>query len=420
MILDRYKNFLAKVLVCCYALAAAFCFSGVRAASAVEGAGTTGDARTTYTLDTPSDWAVPEVEKAREYGLIPEDLFKSFKENISRQEFCRLAMALYTKITGNKSDPSVAAYFTDTDNIDILNAYHLGIVKGTGNNMFSPERAITRQEIAVMLCNTITAISKDAGKNILQNNSPALVYIDQRNIENWARTEVALLSNNDIMFGDDAKRFNPEMETPREQAFALSNRIYLIYARQSAKPALPQNFSGEIMMSIKGSFLSDNIYNVIGDVQEYLPSADVHEIDRYLTGKTIEYDNAIYTLDPEESLNESLFLKYSFDPNTDKYYRLYVFYTENSAKKIHLVDLKSDGVYSFISPETGLPLTENVFAEVTLAVVGDAHVILSDGKGSEEEKTTYAELIERDVNRLYTHRWMVVVVNGKVTALTRI
>lgn len=44
--------------------------------------------------DVPSSWAVDEVEAARENGLIPEELDEKYQENITRQEFCRLAVQL--------------------------------------------------------------------------------------------------------------------------------------------------------------------------------------------------------------------------------------------------------------------------------------------------------------------------------------
>ena len=48
----------------------------------------------------PSDWAVAEINAARNVGLMTENVATDFKANITREQFCELAMLLYEKISG--------------------------------------------------------------------------------------------------------------------------------------------------------------------------------------------------------------------------------------------------------------------------------------------------------------------------------
>jgi len=53
-------------------------------------------------LDSPSSWAVANIKEADSVGLIPDNLEGAYKTNITRQEFCNLAMKLITIIWGKR------------------------------------------------------------------------------------------------------------------------------------------------------------------------------------------------------------------------------------------------------------------------------------------------------------------------------
>lgn len=78
--------------------------------------------------DAPSSWAIEEIEDARENGLIPESLDEKYQDNITRQEFCQLAVKLIEASVGRSIDDVLEYHgvlvnelqFDDTDDKNIL------------------------------------------------------------------------------------------------------------------------------------------------------------------------------------------------------------------------------------------------------------------------------------------------------------
>ena len=99
---------------------------------------------------TESSWAKPELQLAYSYELTYPTVMNNFIKPITREEFCVIVVKLYTKLTG-KTPSAGTSPFTDTTNPEIIRAYSLGIVQGTGAGRFSPSLSITRQEIATMI-----------------------------------------------------------------------------------------------------------------------------------------------------------------------------------------------------------------------------------------------------------------------------
>ena len=51
---------------------------------------------------TPSNWAVPEIEKAKGYGLVTSKVLGNYQQSITREEFCELAVKLYEALSGDR------------------------------------------------------------------------------------------------------------------------------------------------------------------------------------------------------------------------------------------------------------------------------------------------------------------------------
>ncbi len=131
--------------------------------------------------NTASRWAIPELTKAYNYGLTYQDIMGKFQQLITREEFCVIVVKLYAKLT-NKTLTVGASPFSDTTNLEIVKAYDLGIVKGTGGGKFSPNLSITRQEIATMI---YRALSK-AYANLPPVGSNNFPFKDTGKITSWA------------------------------------------------------------------------------------------------------------------------------------------------------------------------------------------------------------------------------------------
>ena len=80
-----------------------------------------------------SGWAVSDYQQANEAGLVSYSVVSNnLKDNITREEFCELAVNLYEKLTGEDMIEPEVSPFEDTDSMAVAQAYCYGMVSGTG------------------------------------------------------------------------------------------------------------------------------------------------------------------------------------------------------------------------------------------------------------------------------------------------
>jgi hypothetical protein len=168
-----------------------------------------------------SGWAESELQNAYDNGLTYPGVMNNFGQNITREEFCTIAVKLYEKLSGMPA-VSGADPFDDTDNPNILKAYNLGIVYGISANEFAPINNITRQEMCVMIYRALDS----AGFNITVDPAASFGFGDKNSIASWAMDQVKFCHQNGIMSGTSTTTIAPLLNTPREQAIALINRAF--------------------------------------------------------------------------------------------------------------------------------------------------------------------------------------------------
>ncbi|MFD0960043.1 CAP and S-layer homology domain-containing protein [Paenibacillus chungangensis] len=184
-------------------------------------------------VDKPSDWAQQEVESAIEEGLVPPDMQRDYRGDITRSEFARLAMHFLSaklgktaeEIVAGKGKQAMSDAFSDTDDRDILAAHALGIVSGKGRGLFRPGDLITRQEAAVMLYRT--------GKLFGMKSADGVYWFaDDHEVADWAGEAVAFVySTSDtmngarVMGGVSEDRFGPNGRYTRQQAYITFKRL---------------------------------------------------------------------------------------------------------------------------------------------------------------------------------------------------
>ena len=175
-----------------------------------------------------SEWAISEYQAANEAGLCSYAVVSnSMKSNITRQEFCELAVNLYKKLTNdtNLIVPQQSP-FSDTDSIAVSQAYCYGLVSGTSETEFTPNRLVTREEMAKMLVSTLTA--SEAPFYLSDGSDSAVIdaFDDGYKVSDWAKTSVITTLNYSLMNGVTDETFAPTGATTREQAIASINRSY--------------------------------------------------------------------------------------------------------------------------------------------------------------------------------------------------
>jgi cell wall-associated NlpC family hydrolase len=181
-----------------------------------------------------SEWAVSDYQAANEAGLISYSIVSNnLKDNITRQEFCELAVNLYKKLTNETMFEPETSPFSDTDNMAVAQAYCYGIVSGTSDSTFSPERLVTREEMAKMLVSTLTA--SEVSMELSDGSDTAVIdqYNDGASVSDWAKAPMITMLNYSLINGITDTSLAPLGNATREQAIASVNRSYSSFSSKS-------------------------------------------------------------------------------------------------------------------------------------------------------------------------------------------
>ncbi len=188
-----------------------------------------------YRIEKASEWAADGVKQAIVEKLVPASMQINYQQNITRADFCKLAVNFLiqktgkpiTEILSEKNVQTQQGAFTDTSDFDILAANALGIVNGIGNGKFNPDGLISRQEAAVMLMRT----AKVLGVDNLQG-TPAS-FSDSDDFAEWARDGIAFVStladkksSQRVMSGVGNNMFSPFGTYTREQSYITMLRMF--------------------------------------------------------------------------------------------------------------------------------------------------------------------------------------------------
>jgi len=113
-------------------------------------------------------------------------------------------------------------------------AYKKGIVQGIGNQQFAPDRAITREEIAVIFAN----YAKSTGYK-LPVTREATAYADASGIGSVYKTAVTAMQQAGIMMGGTGNKFNPKASATRAEVSSMLHR----YIKLTIDPATAQGWA---------------------------------------------------------------------------------------------------------------------------------------------------------------------------------
>ena len=171
------------------------------------------------TTEPPSNWAVGEVNAAITEGLIPLSLQSGYTNQITRAEYCALAVMLYEKYTGAEITERIT--FIDTDDINVEKMAAVGVVEGVGENRFDPDGLLHREHAATMLSRLANALGKP-----LPNHTAA--FADNAEVSIWAFEGVGQVQAAGIMGGIGNNTFAPKDPYTREQSIITMIRLWNI------------------------------------------------------------------------------------------------------------------------------------------------------------------------------------------------
>ena len=176
--------------------------------------------------ENPSDWAVNEVQAAVNAGFVPDELQSDYTNPITRKEFSKLAVLFtanelgytYDEFKAYMADKSAGYVYSDCDDEYVLLAAEAGFVYGTGDGLFEPDRAITREEAATLL----TRVYYSYGLNSHYFEAD---FEDKSDISEWALSGVCWCVRNGIMKGVSDTHFDPKGTYTVEQAIVTFARL---------------------------------------------------------------------------------------------------------------------------------------------------------------------------------------------------
>ena len=224
----------------------------------------------------PSSWAVNEVNKAVEVGLVTDSVSADYQANITREQFCEMVVLAYERISGKTAEKGNES-FNDTDNSEILKAAALDIVEGYGDGTFRPNDLITREQIAIMLVRMIEAAVSYI--NIYEHDSNN--FADSSEISAWAMPYVNFAYDEGLMQGVGGNRIDPLANTTCEQAVLLVYRasqkyhgegeqLNSIYELKAENIRIDDetyvHYTNNIVLAFIESGLSDSEKNRIADI----------------------------------------------------------------------------------------------------------------------------------------------------------
>ena len=175
-------------------------------------------------------WSRTFVIEAAAKNLLPYEFTKSYGDNITREQFCKLignfiaVKENYKSLEAYMTDRGGAYlrnYFEDCNGVDnsVNILYALGVVNGKDSTHFDPHGIITREQAATLL-------SKAAELYWDIETSEPLRYDDNWSISEWAKVYVAWVNENKVMTGVSDTEFAPQGTYTVEQAIATIVRLY--------------------------------------------------------------------------------------------------------------------------------------------------------------------------------------------------
>lgn len=178
-----------------------------------------------------SDWAQSDVNFALNDNLLDTALLGSdYTQNISRLQFCSVAVKLAEELTGKSIVPADVNTFADTSDTYVLKAYAAGIATGTSDTAFDPNGTLDRQQMAVFLYRTLRYVENNSDYKYTSYTSKLESYTDNARVQSWAEESMAFMNAIDLIKGNTDNTLNPDGLCTIEQAIAVADRC--VYAHQ--------------------------------------------------------------------------------------------------------------------------------------------------------------------------------------------
>ena len=180
-------------------------------------------------------WYYDDVAYVIDQGIMKGTSATSFSPagEITRAQFITV-LGRYAGISDSGAANPSATKFNDVDSSGYYAAHvawaiEKGITDGTSAKTFSPNAAISRQDMAVMLSRYAKAM------NITLPAADSTKFVDDSKIAGYATDAVYQMKAAAILKGDSKNRFNPQDSAARAEAAAIMHR-FTVYVDSVKEP----------------------------------------------------------------------------------------------------------------------------------------------------------------------------------------
>lgn len=176
-----------------------------------------------------SEWASDEIEEAYDKEIIPEILVgEDLTKPITRAEFAAVSVKAYELLANTQTLPAVNNPFIDTNDIEVLKAYNVGITTGVSETEFAPDFLLNREQAATMLTRvfkraTVKGWTIETDKDFKLDYKKGQTFSDDEKISDWAKDSVYFMAANNIINGVGNNNFAPKNITSEEEAKGYAN-----------------------------------------------------------------------------------------------------------------------------------------------------------------------------------------------------
>lgn len=173
--------------------------------------------------DVGAHWALNSIQFVYDRGIMTGTSAELFSPD------AHMDRGMLITALGRLADINVLDFTSSSfDDVDMASYYRpyaewsliSNIARGTGNNNFSPDKPVTREELAVILVNFARAMGY-----ALPSGEGAGAFADDSSISPWAMEAIEIMRNANIMQGDPSNRFNPKSPATRAETAAVLQRF---------------------------------------------------------------------------------------------------------------------------------------------------------------------------------------------------
>lgn len=173
--------------------------------------------------DVGTHWALNSIQFIYDRGIMTGTSTEQFSPDAWMNR--GMLITALGRLAGINELDFTSGSFNDVDMSSYYGPYaewslRSNITRGTGNNSFSPDNPVTREELAVILVNFATAM-----RYYLPSGEGAKSFTDNSTISPWAMEAIEIMRNANIMNGDTNNNFNPKAPATRAEIAAVLQRF---------------------------------------------------------------------------------------------------------------------------------------------------------------------------------------------------